>query len=1752
MPQYTTLFKYRAIGAVFFFVCLLSPPALAQNSVGIGTNTPNQRAILHLNAPNGDQGILIPQMTTSQRMQANFSDNENGMLVYDFEEGQFFFWHGGNWYPLLKEFKADAGGDLEGIFPNPIIKNDAVTNAKIIDNAITTAKLTDGAVINSKLADDAIDNAKIQSDAIATENIQDFAITIDKITDGAVQTTKIADAAISTAKLNDQAVSSIKIANNSILNEDISTSAAITDNKLATISTAGKVANTATTATSANTPSAIVSRDTNGDFIANNISANTFSGNLTGDVSGDILGNASTASALESPVNVNFTGEVNGILSTFDGSTDAIVPVTINNDAITNAKILNDAITTNKISDGGVMTSDIADVAVTTIKIQNAAVTNTKIAGDAVESSHILDGTIIAGDIAGNAINSAHITDGTVQASDIGTGEINNTLIANDAVTTAKMIDGSVTTEKIADGTIMPADLNPQGNDKVLATDNLGNVSWIDKVSLVTFGAGDGLTFDNAANTMNISAEVSQFQINGSNRLQLQPNAIQNNELANDAVTTAEILNATIEDADISGTAAITGTKINPDFGGQNISTTAGVNAATVNTTGTATLATVDINNGTIDGTTLGASNPAAATVTNLIASGTVALPNDAIQTAEIQDANITEAKLDKANIPLSGFGNPTAAVNMGSQKITNLADPTTPQDAATQNYVDNQLTSSNALTDAHIFIGNAGNVKAEQSMSGDATMANNGLVTISNNAIGSAEITDGSIADADINAGAAIAGSKINPDFVGQTIATTGNTSTNTLSATGTATLADVDIAAGEIDGTTIGANSAAPATFTNLSTTGVVDLGTNAIQTAEIQDNQITTAKVADNNITNAKLDKANIPLSGFGAAAADVSVGNNKLIDIADPTATQDAATKHYVDTQITSSENLTDATLWIGDGTNQRAEQSISGDATLANDGTMTITADAISNVEIADGTILNADINGLAAIAGTKVDPDFGAQLISTTGTANLATVDVGGGNIDGTTIGATAAAPATVTNLTASGTVTLGTDAIQTAEIQDAQITTAKVADANITEAKLDKANIPLSGFGAAAADVSMGTNTITNLADPTNAQDAATMNFVTTQLALSEDLSNGSIWIGDATGDRAEQTMGGDATIATDGTVTIANNAIGSAEITDGTIINDDIANTTITDAKLATISTAGKVANSATTATDANTANAIVARDAAGDFAANDITANAFIGPITGNASTATALETARDLSFTGDVTGSITGFDGSGNGTTALTIAAGSIVDADINAAAAIVDSKLATISTAGKVANSATTATDANTANAIVARDAAGDFAANDITANAFIGPITGNASTATALETARDLSFTGDVTGSITGFDGTGNGTTALTIAAGTIVDADINAAAAIVDSKLATISTAGKVANSATSATDANTANAIVARDAAGDFAANDITANAFIGPITGNASTATALETARDLSFTGDVTGSITGFDGTGNGTTALTIAAGSIVDADINAAAAIADSKLATISTAGKVANSATTATDANTANAIVARDAAGDFTANDITANAFIGTVTGNASTATALETARDLSFTGDVTGSITGFDGTGNGTTALTIAAGSIVDADINASAAIADSKLATISTAGKVANTATTATDANTANAIVARDAAGDFTTGKITSTGLKLDPTNGSFVSQIQRFQGAGSATTISGGGSFGTFTISGFSGSIATTANVIVNPTSGMGNVIITYCGVTGANTIEVGVYNLGGSNFDASTITFNVCVIQ
>ena len=238
--------------------------------------------------------------------------------------------------------------------------------------------------------------------------------------------------------------------------------------------------------------------------------------------------------------------------------------------------------------------------------------------------------------------------------------------------------------------------------------------------------------------------------------------------------------------------------------------------------------------------------------------------------------------------------------------------------------------------------------------------------------------------------------------------------------------------------------------------------------------------------------------------------------------------------------------------------------------------------------------------------------------------------------------------------------------------------------------------------------------------------------------------------------------------------------------------------------------------------------------------------------------------------------------------------------SIVNADISASAGIVDTKLATISTTSKVSNSATTATDANTASAIVARNASGNFTAGTITA-----ALTGNASTAT---TATNIA--GGTGGSIP-YQSAAN-TTAL-LANGTVGQV-LTSAGSTLAPTWTTVSSGGNLTG--------------------------DVTSVGLATSIASNVIVDADVNSAAAISYS------------------KLNLAT-SIVNADISATAAIVDTKLATIATAGKVSNSATTATNLNTASAIVARDASGNFTASTITA-----ALTGNASTATSATTSTNI--------------------------------------------------------------------------------------------------------------------------------------------------------------------------------------------
>ncbi len=111
------------------------------------------------------------------------------------------------------------------------------------------------------------------------------------------------------------------------------------------------------------------------------------------------------------------------------------------------------------------------------------------------------------------------------------------------------------------------------------------------------------------------------------------------------------------------------------------------------------------------------------------ISSGVAADPSSlSLPTGQfyVGNASSKAAATAKNTIPLSGFGAATAALDLGSQQINNLTDPSLPQDAATKNYVDTKVPD--------FATADAGKILTINS-AGDATeWTNDGLSSVTTN----------------------------------------------------------------------------------------------------------------------------------------------------------------------------------------------------------------------------------------------------------------------------------------------------------------------------------------------------------------------------------------------------------------------------------------------------------------------------------------------------------------------------------------------------------------------------------------------------------------------------------------------------------------------------------------------------------------------------------------------------------------------------------------------------------------------------------------------------------------------------------------------------------------------------------------------------------------------------------------------------------------------------------------------------------
>ncbi|NQZ78346.1 MAG: hypothetical protein HRT61_19895, partial [Ekhidna sp.] len=86
----------RSLAFLISFV--LIGTVLSQDfSAGINVASPNPNAVLHLVSPGNNQGIMIPKLTTAQRNAMSLDAKDKGLMVFDDDEGRFYFWEGTSW-----------------------------------------------------------------------------------------------------------------------------------------------------------------------------------------------------------------------------------------------------------------------------------------------------------------------------------------------------------------------------------------------------------------------------------------------------------------------------------------------------------------------------------------------------------------------------------------------------------------------------------------------------------------------------------------------------------------------------------------------------------------------------------------------------------------------------------------------------------------------------------------------------------------------------------------------------------------------------------------------------------------------------------------------------------------------------------------------------------------------------------------------------------------------------------------------------------------------------------------------------------------------------------------------------------------------------------------------------------------------------------------------------------------------------------------------------------------------------------------------------------------------------------------------------------------------------------------------------------------------------------------------------------------------------------------------------------------------
>ncbi len=409
------------------------------------------------------------------------------------------------------------------------IADDVITTAELANDAVETANIKDANVTTVKIADDAIDKTKINPDVAGTglkQNI-DGSLEVDPTTltaDGDITSTDITVTGGVDAALNDV---TLTIADDVITTAELANDAVETANiKDANVTTV-KIADDAIDKTKINP-------DVAGTGLKQNIDGSLEVDPTTLTADGDITS-----------TDITVTGGVDAALND--------VTLTIADDVITTAELANDAVETANIKDGEVKTSDIADNNVTLAKIANGTANGQLMQWNGTNWILVAPSTLT---VTETQILSTDNTAGNIKITGQSAITINvddSDANATNEIQTVASADGSVT--------VTPTGINydlkvtaADGSETILAN---GNATTVAGAGTTASNYKVDVNVDNA--TIEIAATKLQVKADGILTGHIAAGAVENSDLALDAVTTSKIKDATILAKDINQNSATAG-----------------------------------------------------------------------------------------------------------------------------------------------------------------------------------------------------------------------------------------------------------------------------------------------------------------------------------------------------------------------------------------------------------------------------------------------------------------------------------------------------------------------------------------------------------------------------------------------------------------------------------------------------------------------------------------------------------------------------------------------------------------------------------------------------------------------------------------------------------------------------------------------------------------------------------------------------------------------------------------------------------------------------------------------------------------------------------------------------------------------------------------------------------------------------------------------------------------------------------------